>query len=227
MTLLLLLILFHPGAGTIRDIPTLPGFERVATGPFGEYLRNLPLRRDRTVRLYDGRKKANQEAQYAVVDLSIGQRDLQQCADVVMRLRAEFLFRSGHPERIAFVDNAGRWHRFSPPYDNAHLQKYLEEVFTYCNSHSLESMLHRKALGDMEIGDVFIHGGFPGHVVIVADMARNARGEKAFLLVQGYMPAQDIHVLNGQQGAWYMRKEGKLETPEYLFLTSELRAWGD
>ena len=45
----------------------------------------------------------------------------------------------------------------------------------------------------MQIGDVLIQGGSPGHAVIVVDMAENpATGEKLYLLAQSYMPAQDI-----------------------------------
>ena len=49
----------------------------------------------------------------------------------------------------------------------------------------------------IEIGDIFIRGGFPGHAVLVVDMAIHpVSGQKAVLLAQSYMPAQDIHILN-------------------------------
>ncbi len=55
---------------------------------------------------------------------------------------------------------------------------------------------------------MFIKGGFPGHAVLVADVAENATtGEKRFLLVQSYMPAQQMHVLKNPAAAdgspWY------------------------
>ena len=59
---------------------------------FAAYLRQLPLLpKGSKVLLYNGQEKRNQAAAFAVVDMEIGNRDLQQCADAVMRLRAEYL----------------------------------------------------------------------------------------------------------------------------------------
>jgi len=74
-----------------------PGFEResVTPGSFEDWLRNLPLKKGRPpVQLYNGRPKANQNAHAAVVDIDTGNKDLQQCADAVIRLRAEYLYSS-------------------------------------------------------------------------------------------------------------------------------------
>ena len=45
------------------------------------------------------------------------------------------------------------------------------------------------AMSELRVGDVFLKGGSPGHVVMVVDVCENENGEKAFLLAQGYMPA--------------------------------------
>src|SRR5215216_2798811 len=70
------------------------GYERIKVQPgsFGEWLRKTPLKKDKSVHLYNGQLKRNQSAQFAVVDIPVGDKDLQQCADAVMRLRAEYLF---------------------------------------------------------------------------------------------------------------------------------------
>jgi hypothetical protein len=74
---------------------------------------------------------------------------------------------------------------------------------------------------------VFIQGGFPGHAVLVADVAEDARGRRAFLLVQSYMPAQEVHVLRNPAAPaspWYTaRSSGVLETPEWVFRFADLR----
>ena len=79
-------------------------------------------------------------------------------------------------------------------------------------------------------GDVLISGWFPGHAVIVMDVAINNAGNKIFLLAQSYMPAQDIHVLNNPSdkklSPWYEVNEDRIiETPEYTFTKDELKRW--
>lgn len=219
--MLLLLLLYT----SIAQIPAPPGHARIPANAWGNYLRQLPLKKDPTVYLFNGQKKLNQEAQYAVVDISVGNRDLQQCADAVMRLRAEYLFTTHQYEKIAFTSNTGARYQFTSPYTHAHLMDFLTTVFTYCNSASLEKELKPKNIREIHIGDVLIRGGFPGHVVIVVDVAEDSRGNRMFMLAQSYMPAQDIHVLKGQIGPWYKAEEGMIHTPEYSFHSSNLKTW--
>lgn len=81
----------YPAVGSI---PAPTGYRRVpaADDQFGAWLRRVGLKKDRTVYPYDGSPKRNQDAQFAVLDVSVGHKDLQQCADAVMRLRSEFLY---------------------------------------------------------------------------------------------------------------------------------------
>src|SRR5262249_12957113 len=95
---------------TVASIVPPAGFRRVdaARQSFGEWLRGLPLRPGRPdVRLVNGQLKGNQQAQYAVVDIDVGRRDLQQCADAVIRLRAEYLFATRRTDAIAFHFTSG------------------------------------------------------------------------------------------------------------------------
>jgi hypothetical protein len=107
----------------------------------------------------------------------------------------------------------------------------MDLVFAYAGTYSLERELKPVAVGDIAIGDVFIKGGFPGHAVLVADMAENAAtGEKRFLLVQSYMPAQEMHVLKNPASPdgspWYQTDFGEhLKTPEWVFARGSLRRW--
>ena len=78
---------------------------------------------------------------------------------------------------------------------------------------------------------MFVHGGSPGHAVLVVDAACDARGRRMFLLAQSYMPAQDIHVLRNParaDDAWYPAlAAGSLRTPEWTFDYRELRRFPD
>src|SRR5262245_23522956 len=87
----------------VAAIPLPPGYERISASinSFTAWLRNIPLKKSRVVYLYNGMAKRNQDAQFVVLDVSVtpgskpdgsNSQDLQQCADAVMRLRAEFLF---------------------------------------------------------------------------------------------------------------------------------------
>jgi len=181
----------------------------------------------------------------AVVDLPIGGRDLHQCADAVIRLRAEYLFSRGRRddirfrfssgflaeysrwrrgERIAVSGNAARWVPSGRPGDGPRsFWRYLETVFAYAGTASLAGELACPAAPGPEIGDVFIQGGHPGHAVIVVDAAVDRRdGRRVFLLAQSYMPAQEIQVLanpgDSELSPWYGAEFGAtLVTPEWTF----------
>jgi hypothetical protein len=237
-----------------RRIPPPSGFVREAAAPdsFAAWLRGLPLRPGRPpVRLFDGRLKANQEAHHAVVDIDVGGRDLQQCADAVMRLRAEYLFSVGAIDAVRFDVTTGApaalsawfagdrpvvrrgslsWTRTAAPDKSyASARRFLDAVFMYAGSASLARQLRPVAdARSLQAGDVFIKGGFPGHAVLVADVARDRSGRTAFLLVQSYMPAQEVHVLrypaDPALGPWYEAwSGGALVTPEWTFDAGALR----
>jgi len=82
----------------------------------------------------------------------------------------------------------------------------------------------------MQVGDVFIVGGSPGHAIIVVDMAANEAGEKLFMLAQSYMPAQQTHLLiNPNQDSispWYsLKDQDKLITPQWTFELDTLKRY--
>ncbi|MFT7603416.1 MAG: hypothetical protein ACI8VT_000983, partial [Saprospiraceae bacterium] len=239
----------------LTDIIKAPkGYKRIAVenNSFAQWLRFLPVKpQSEQVRLYNGALKSNQNVHFAIINIDVGNKDLQQCADAVMRLKAEyhyankdfskihFNFTSGHT--VAFTDwskgkkpkISGNKVSFSPfgsmtdtSYPN--FRKYLEMIYNYAGTASLSKELKAVAVEDMQVGDVFIKGGFPGHAVLVMDMAENESGEKLFLLAQSYMPAQDIHILknyeNDSLSPWYSLDFGEqLNTPEWTFYKNNLK----
>src|SRR6266478_430615 len=150
---------------TSGDIPVPGGFERVSAQPgsFAAWLRTIKLKKDNHVYLYNGLLKRNQDAQFAVMDITVGKKDLQQCADAVMRLKAEYLFAAKKFSEIRFTDNAGKEHKWEGKNNRKDFDSYLENVFGWCGSASLEKQLFPVSnLNEIKPGDVFIRGGFPG-----------------------------------------------------------------
>ncbi|MEQ9364729.1 MAG: DUF4846 domain-containing protein [Leptospirales bacterium] len=220
-----------------RRIPPPSGAVRTRLDPdgFGAWLRGLPLKPGRpAVYLHDGRLKANQAAHHAVIDIDTGTRNLQQCADALLRLRSEYFFARDEFARIRFrfTDQSEsrytmwargyrpsirerrktRWAlRAQADSGYAGFRSYLQNLFTYAGTYSLDRESQAVPIADMRVGDFLIQGGFPGHAVIVVDMAETRRPDAAgnrrryYLLAQSYMPAQDLHVLRNPAGRspWY------------------------
>ena len=107
----------------------------------------------------------------------------------------------------------------------------METVFQYAGTASLEKELKPQNLEDLQIGDVFIKGGFPGHAVIVIDKAINSKTKKiVFMLAQSYMPAQYLQVLKNMKNTsispWFeLNIDSNLETPEWTFSYLQIKSF--
>ena len=238
--------LIDPDGGTLQTRILVPdGYERTPEeqASLGEFLRNYKVLPDKSpVLLFDGTVKPNDHA-VCVFDMYLSSNDLQQCADSVMRVYAEYMRSCGKEDKIAFhfvngflcdwnsYKNGKRIHvsgndvtwadggAISDSDDN--FERYLETVYMYASTLSLDKESQPIELSDIQIGDIFIKGGSPGHVVMVADVCEKD-GKKAFLLAQGYMPAQQFHILTNEyheSDPWYYEEEITYPfiTPEYVF----------
>lgn len=246
----------NPGGNTIqtRFIPP-DGFKRKQheDDSFGTFLRNIKLKPVGSKVMYFNGDNKESDVYEAVVDMAISNKDLQQCADAIMRLRGEYFFKQKAFDQITFnltngfkVDysewikgnrvmvngNTTTWRKIAQPSNTySDFRSYMEFVFTYAGTLSLDKSLRSKNISDMAIGDVFIRGGSPGHAVIVVDQAENSKGDIVFLLAQSYMPAQEIQILknkgNPALSPWYTIKttDTELSTPEWEFTTSQLKTW--
>ena len=241
-------------SGTVESRVAVPaGWKRLPapSESFAAWLRGLPVKPGRPeVLLFNGSKKWNQEAHHLVLEVDVGKRDRQQCADAVMRLRAEFQHQAGRDSDICFCFTDGvpaRWTDWkngmrprilarkttwgktaTADASYTSFRRYLDIVFSYAGTLSLARELDRVPdPGRIEAGDVFIQGGSPGHAVIVVDVAEDKQGRRAVLLAQSYMPAQDIHVLRNPKSPdspWYVIEgDGPLVTPEWDFPAGSLR----
>ena len=232
----------NPTGKTIISRFNLPeGFNLspVQENSWGAFLRNLPLKPDGSeVKEFDGTVKPNYQTYLAVVDLPIGKKDLHQCADAIMRLRADYLFSQSRFKDISFRQASGKtlsyttWLAGRTP-DKTNLWTYLESVFNTANTTSLNQQLKLKAIETLEIGDVFVTGPPPGysygHAIIVVDKCVNKEGKVKFMLAQSYMPAQEIQILDNPANPgcpWYDLDFGQtIDTPEWDFTSSQLKTF--
>jgi hypothetical protein len=234
-------------------IPPPTGFGRISADDtsFTYWLRRLPLKKaGAPVMLHNGRRKAGQSGHVRVIEIDVGTANLQQCTDAVIRLRAEYLYSRGKYDDIRFnftngdtcafvkwsqgyrpVVNGNRvsWDKSARPNSSyASFRAYMNTVFMYAGSYSLKQELQQvKSPDSLAAGDIFIQGGFPGHAIIVVDVAVDSAGRKAFLLAQSYMPAQDIHILKNPKdrelSPWYIvDSTARLVTPDWSFDWSDL-----
>lgn len=170
---------------------------------FATFVRSLPLQnQDSIVHTWD--KKIADTIQpycYRIVDFPIIDM-AEQCADVCMHIRAEYLFQQRRFFSIHFEDTQYNtmWYLRGGyrPWFYAHLYK----LFGYANTESLKHELPRRDLEDVEVGDLFVYDAKSrenakyGHAMMVADVAVDTlSGQKYILLLQGSTPACDIHIL--------------------------------
>jgi len=207
----------------------------VTAGSYAHWLRHLPLRKPGTpVRDHRGAPLAASTAvAAAVVDLDVGKRDLQQCVDTLIRLRAEYLWYKKRPHRARFRYAGGRyfgwaqWARGIRPkrrggrivyekrayasLSRRNFRRYLTFLFAMTGT-----MHHvgepRVPFARLSAGHFFIQPpprpGALGHAVVILDVAREVggRGRLRALLAEGFTPAQSFHVLQRNTtggGAWF------------------------
>lgn len=215
-----------------------------STTQWQKFLQQLPARSG-PVMDYKGNKISNQSKHFEIVSYDVGTKDLQQCADFLIRLRAEYLFSQNKIKEISFRFTDGQPYSFqsycegrTPVMANRRvvfkttdargvnhtsLRKYLDHVYTYAGTVSLSRDLPETK--ELSIGTVIIYPGTPGHCLIIVD-EMSIDGEKRYKLAESYMPAQTPYILkNPEDGTpWHSIESGKpLKTSSFYFRTYNLR----
>ncbi|HET9056094.1 MAG TPA: DUF4846 domain-containing protein [Chitinophagaceae bacterium] len=227
-------------------------------GSFGEFLQTLKVEPAGSKILdYNNNPISNQSEHIAIIKKDIGNKDLQQCADAVIRLRADYLWENKQYDLIEFHFTSGdlfKWIDYKKgirpivksknevhfqqiaAQDDSYLsyRKYLDLIFTYAGTISLNKET-QKVISDKEIktGDIIIEPGNPGHAIIIIGTAKNSKGEKVYLLAQGYTPAQSIHIITNpndiQLNPWYKLSIDKspIITARYSFTKINIRRFNN
>ncbi|PJZ47257.1 DUF4846 domain-containing protein [Leptospira brenneri] len=225
------------------------GFQRIThvKTSFANYLQNFPLKpKSSSVSLYDGRIKTNQ-IHAAVLDFPLLREDLIQCADAVIKLRAEYFYSLKQYDKIQFKISNGmevpfskfiagdrvqvngnktKWKKgnFKKGTGREVFEEYLRFIYIYAGTISLKSELRKKQTENLVPGDVWIEAGSPGHVVMVVDQAKGKEGQTLFLLAQSYMPSQEMHILKSDSpySPWFeIPNHQWFQTPEWRFPAKE------
>jgi len=213
-------------------IPAPTGFTRVPApiGGFSDWLRFLPVLPEGTP-VRNAKKEiavpADHPSLAAVVALQPQAAKTLNTSNILVRLRAEYLWSTGKTDQAAFHFASGHlssWREWAEGYRatvkgrEVSLSKgappdssrtsycgYIEGVFKYGNYDSLYHDTETAGDSAVEGGDIFLRRGRAGHAVMVLDVATGPRGQVAVLLGQGGTPPQTFHVLRGKDGSpWFM-----------------------
>ncbi|WP_213277040.1 DUF4846 domain-containing protein [Chryseobacterium indologenes] len=213
----------HKDKNTIRERFSPPeGYEwsEEKSGSFGYFIENFKLKPyESQILKYDGNPISTQHLHEAVFDIDTGTKDLQQCADAAIRMRAEYLYKVKKFDEIKFHFTSGdllSWNdykngtrafvkrnsvsfRKTAAFDDSYqsFRNYLDLIFNYAGTISLNKETKPVAKNsDLKTGDILITPGSPGHIVFISGVCKNKEGKRLFLLSEGFTPAQSIHLLS-------------------------------
>ena len=219
-------------------------------GSFQSYIQNYKLKPyGAPVINYNGENYFNQIGHFGVLDIPVPKNGLQQCADALIRIRSEYLWVTNKKDEIGFNFTSGHycsWTQFANGFrpkingnkvsfhktatknhSKENFYKYLNLIYMYSGTMSLYNELPKiSSLEELQVGDMLILGGSPGHVVMIGDVVKNEKGEKLFLLFQGNTPAQSIHLLKNLDytsiSPWYkLSKDAVVPVSNYTFSKSK------
>ena len=237
---------------TIKSRVNIPeGYKRVeySKGSFEDYLRNYKLKPfGSKIINYDDSEYFWQRGHIGILEIPVPKNGLQQCADVLIRIRSEYLWNNNRKEEIGFKFTSGHycsWKKYAEGYrpkingnkvtflkrananfSKENFYKYLNLIYMYSGTLSLYNELESVYAKDLKIGDMLIKGGTPGHIVMLADEVINEKGEKLFLLFQGNTPAQSVHLVKNLENVnispWYQLEDDAI-TPvsNYTFSSAK------
>lgn len=225
------------------------------TGSYGHFIEHFKLKKyGSPIVKFNGEKIGNQNLHEAVLDIDTGEKDLQQCADAVIRLRSEYLFKTKNFGDIKFHFTSGdlvTWNDYKngmrafvagnsvnfrktaeadDSYQN--FRNYLNLIYNYAGT--ISQFKETKPIrhnDELQTGDILITAGSPGHVVFIAGVSKNKSGGKLYLLGEGFTPAQSVSIMknpfNQKISPWYELdvNSPEIRTSRYIFKPVNFRRY--
>ncbi len=229
-------------------VKTPEGYTRVeyAEGTFQEFIQKYPLKPfGAKVINYDATEYFYQSGHIGVLELPVPKNGLQQCADALIRLRSEYLWKTNQRSKIGFEFTSGHycsWKKYAEGYrpkvkgskvtfhktaqknnSKENFYRYLNLIYMYSGTLSLYNELPKvTAAKNLKVGDMLVYPGTPGHIIMIVDEVENEQGKKRFILAQGNTPAQSVHMLKNPNETkidpWYtLELNSYVEVPGYSF----------
>lgn len=230
-------------AETVHEaFPPPRGAVRVDGGAFGAWLGALPLHpAGYPVHSHAGVVLDMPAAR--VVAWSVAGEPALQCADTALRLRATWEREVGRSPAFHYTSgDLSRWADWAagsrprvrgsdvtwvagaaaPDAGDRSFARWLSDLYTYAGTRSLP--LDTVPVTAPRPGDVLVTPGSPGHAVVLLDVATD--GRRTWVLVgQGYMPAMELHVVDGPDAGWFPVEGEVLPTAPIPMAWGGLRRW--
>ena len=233
---------------TLKDRVQIPdGYKRIKypKDSFQEYVQNYTLEPyGSPIINYDGSEYFAQNIHEAILEIPVPKNGLQQCADALMRIRSEYLWEQHRRDEIGFKFTSGHycsWRQYADGFrpkikgnkvsfhktaksdsSKTNFYRFLNLIYTYAGTLSLYNELPKVKLEDLQVGDMLVTPGTPGHIVMIADKIKNDKGEELFTLIQGNTPAQSVCLLKNfeesEMSPWYnFKSKNEIYVPGYYF----------
>ncbi len=203
--------------------------------PFYKFLCSLSRKkRMEEIKNYKGEDAGMSYYKYCVIDFPL-LSPVEQCADICMHLRAEYFFRQKQYDKIHFHDVGGKDHKYTGGASRQALNAYLKKIYNISNTASMyNEMQIVPSLDQIRPGDVLIYpakGNKLGHVVMVSEVAKDAKGDIYFQVIQGFTPACELHIVKNNDVSgntpWFKLDPNAdvIKIDNFTFRRDQLRRW--
>ena len=208
--LLLLLLSLNIYSQTIESYFEIPkDYKRIIQSDYHDWIISREINTKDKVKYFDGKTIDGLGTDYkAKFVYDIGKRNLHQCADAVIYNNARYFFDTKQYKKISYTfSHNTRVYSYVKEFNvfnEKTFKKYITMVWGYCGTWSLQEYDTIEVdIKEMQVGDMFLIGGFPGHTMSIVDIIENSEGNKKFMLAQSFMPAQEQHILLNINDVWF------------------------